>query len=94
MNQSDDYILLCVKAKRYLTLRHDLGVSAITKDRQLFEAFRRIYQSKFKWGYRHFSLYNVQRIKFVKVCAKALSRPRLLTWASSSISALDAKLTI
>jgi hypothetical protein len=70
INMPEDFILLCIKVKRFLTTRHDLRVSAITRDRELFEAFRREYHSKFRWAYRQFSFRTVQRVNFVKVRRK------------------------
>lgn len=64
---SDDYILLCFRVRRYLTLRHDLGVIRIDKDRQLFRAFREQYEARFSWIQRRFSLYSVQRMHFIRV---------------------------
>ncbi|KAJ6266957.1 hypothetical protein PSV08DRAFT_365316 [Bipolaris maydis] len=66
INISEDFILLCMKVKRFLTNRYDLQVSTITRDRELFEALRREYHSKFRWAYRQFSFQTVQRMSFVK----------------------------
>lgn len=66
-NQSNDYILLCFKVKKYLTLRHDLGVLQIQRDQDLFKAFRDRYNARFRWLYRTLSLYTVQRMHFIKV---------------------------
>ncbi|XP_014558083.1 hypothetical protein COCVIDRAFT_95433 [Bipolaris victoriae FI3] len=55
-----------MKVKRFLTNRYDLQISTITRDRELFEALRREYHSKFRWIYRQFSFQTVQRMSFVK----------------------------
>lgn len=67
INIPEDFILLCMKVKRFLTNRYDLQISTITRDRELFEALRREYHSKFRWVYRQFSFQTVQRMSFVKV---------------------------
>jgi hypothetical protein len=67
VNISEDFILLCFRVGRYLTKRHDLSVSGITRDRELFEAFRAQYKARTRWVYRNLSLWNVQEINFVKV---------------------------
>ncbi|EMD59331.1 hypothetical protein COCSADRAFT_257459 [Bipolaris sorokiniana ND90Pr] len=66
INIPEDFILLCIKVKRFLTNRHDLQVSTITRDRELFEALRREYHSKFRWAYCRFSFQTIQRMSFVK----------------------------
>ncbi|USP80639.1 hypothetical protein yc1106_07913 [Curvularia clavata] len=66
INIPEDFILLCMKVKRFLTARHDLQVSTMTRDRDLFEAFRREYHSKFGWAYRQFSFQTIQKISFVQ----------------------------
>jgi len=67
VNIREDFILLCMRVKKFLTSRHDVGVSSITCDRELFQAFRNEYNSKFGQIYRRFSLQTAQRMSFVKV---------------------------
>jgi len=67
VNIREDFILLCMKVKKFLTSRYDVGVSGITCDRELFQAFRNEYNSKFGPVYRWFSLRTAQRMSFVKV---------------------------
>lgn len=64
----ENFILLCFRVKRFLVRRHDLAVSLISCDQELFRAFRGEYCSKYRWLYRQFSLRTVQKISFVKVC--------------------------
>ncbi|OAL55422.1 hypothetical protein IQ07DRAFT_639102 [Pyrenochaeta sp. DS3sAY3a] len=64
--QSNDYILLCFKVKKFFKTRHDLRLTGITRDRELFEGFRDAYKANFRWQHRTFSLRSVQKIKFVK----------------------------
>ncbi|KAH6868335.1 heterokaryon incompatibility protein-domain-containing protein [Alternaria rosae] len=66
INIPEDFILLCMRAKRFLTNRHDLGLFGITCDRKLFEAFRKEYNGKVRWAFRHFSIRTAQRMSFVK----------------------------
>jgi hypothetical protein len=67
INIREDFILICLKVKKFLTRRHDLGLSGITCDRELFQAFRNEYNSKFRRAYRKFSIRTAQRMSFVKV---------------------------
>jgi len=67
VNIREDFILLCMRVKKFLTRRHDVGVSGITCDRELFQAFRNEYNSRFGRIYRRFSLRTAQRMSFVKV---------------------------
>ena len=67
VNIREDFILLCMRVKKFLTSRYDVGVSGITCDRELFQAFRNEYNSKFGRIYRRFSLRTAQRMSFVKV---------------------------
>lgn len=67
--QSNDYILLCFKVSKFFKRRHDLRLTGITRDRELFEGFRNAYKTNFRWTHRTFSLRSVQKIKFVKVSA-------------------------
>jgi hypothetical protein len=67
INIREDFILICMKVKKFLTRRHDLGLSGITCDRELFQAFRNEYNSEFRRAYRKFSIRTAQRMSFVKV---------------------------
>lgn len=40
VNISQDFVLLCLRVGTYLTKRHDISVSGVTRDRELFVAFR------------------------------------------------------
>ncbi|KAI8943819.1 hypothetical protein NX059_001792 [Plenodomus lindquistii] len=62
----EDFILLCVQVQKYFIRRHDLAVPQMWRDKHLFTAFRNEYLATSRWMYRRFSLYTVQRIKFVK----------------------------
>jgi hypothetical protein len=62
-----DFILLCFRVRAYLKRRHDLGLNGITRDRELFEEFRKAYAANFRRAHRTFGLQSVQKIKFVKV---------------------------
>ncbi|KAF2855319.1 hypothetical protein T440DRAFT_209539 [Plenodomus tracheiphilus IPT5] len=67
VNVPEDFMLLCFRVKKYLTRRHDLGLSRVSSDRELFSAFRREYHSRRSgWLHRTWSLRTVQRINFVK----------------------------
>jgi len=61
------YIMLCLRIRKHLTLRHDISVGEMTRDRELFAAFRGQYYTKLGRIRRMWSLYTVQRIDFVKV---------------------------
>ena len=65
--QSNDFILLCFRVKTYLQRRHDLRLTGITRDRELFEGLREAYAANFRWARRMLSLKSVQKINFVKV---------------------------
>jgi len=63
----EDFLLLCMRAKRFLTSRHDLGLAGIIRDRDLFKAVRCEYKARVRWARRQFSLRTAQRMSFVKV---------------------------
>jgi hypothetical protein len=76
---SNDFILLCFRVRRHLKRRWDLELNGVTRDRELFEDFRKAYAANFRWAHRTFSLQSVQKIKFVKVCRCASYTLLLLT---------------
>ena len=61
------FIMLCLRVRKHLTLRHDISVGEMTRDRELFAAFRGRYYTRLGSIRRMWSLYTVQRINFVKV---------------------------
>jgi hypothetical protein len=73
INMSEDFILLCFRIGTYLTKRHDINVSGMTQDRELFAAFRAQYKAYFRWTQRNLGLWTVKNITFVKVHTSAVS---------------------
>jgi hypothetical protein len=91
---ANDFILLCFRVQKYLTYRHDLGVSNIRRDMVLFKAFRDMYYSRFRWAHCHFSLRTVQHMKFVKVNLVLELRLLVLIHNFSSSFGHDMKWTV
>lgn len=64
---SGDFIHVCFKVKRYLKLRHDLPLTQVIKDRELFANLREAYAANFSWAHRNLSIWTVQKINYVRV---------------------------
>ncbi|KAI4927053.1 uncharacterized protein J4E92_006217 [Alternaria infectoria] len=64
---SGDFIHVCFKVKRYFKLRHDLLLTQVSKDRELFTNLREAYAANFSWAHRNLSIWTVQKINYVRV---------------------------
>lgn len=84
---SGDFIHVCFKVKRYLKLRHDLLLTQVTKDRELFTNLREAYAANFSWAHRNLSIWTVQKINFVKVRDTVVVRLALTLRAVQSMGA-------
>jgi hypothetical protein len=64
---TDNFILLCFRVGKYLTIRHDLGTAGMTHDRPLFQALRDQYKQRARWLHRKCSLFTIQKMSMVQV---------------------------
>ena len=67
VNQTEDYLMVCIKRKRPFKERSDIKITMLTRDREAFEEIRAEYKRIVSRWHRFLSLFSVQNINFVQV---------------------------